>query len=98
LVPIEAMASGTPVVGSAVGGLNFTVISEETGLLVPPKDEEAFANAIDRILSDPQWRAQLSKNARKRMEEKFSWEGVASQLSDLYSRIINGQQYGEADA
>jgi len=98
LVPIEAMASGTPVIGSAVGGLNFTVVSEETGLLVPPKDEEAFANAIDRILSDPQWRAQLSKNARKRMEAKFSWEGVASQLSDLYSRIINGQQYGEADA
>ncbi len=98
LVPIEAMASGTPVVGSAVGGLNFTVVSEETGILVPPKDDQAFANAIDRILSDPQWRNELSKNARKRMEEKFSWEGVASQLSDLYRRIIKGQQYGEADA
>jgi len=89
LVPIEAMASGTPVVGSAVGGLNFTVISEETGLLVPPKDEEAFANAIDRVLSDPQWRNQLGKNARKRMEEEFSWEGVASQLNDLYSRFVS---------
>ena len=89
LVPIEAMASGTPVVGSAVGGLNFTVVSEETGLLVPPKDNAAFTEAIDRILSDPQWRNQLGENARKRMEEKFSWEGVTSQLSDLYSRIIN---------
>ena len=88
LVPIEAMASGTPVVGSAVGGLNFTVVSEETGLLVPPKDEKAFAQAIDRILSDPQWRDQLGKKARKRMEAEFSWEGVASQLSDLYFQII----------
>ena len=84
LVPIEAMASGTPVVGSAVGGLNFTVISEETGLLVPPKDEKAFAKAIDRILSDPEWRDQLGEKARKRMESGFSWEGVASQLNDLY--------------
>lgn len=89
LVPIEAMASGTPVVGSAVGGLNFTVVSEETGLLVPPKDEQAFAKAIDRVLNDPQWRNQLGENARKRMESEFSWEGVASQLSHLYRSILN---------
>ncbi|MDR9403953.1 MAG: glycosyltransferase, partial [Halothece sp. Uz-M2-17] len=87
LVPIEAMASGTPVVGSAVGGLNFTVVSEETGLLVPPKNDQAFASAIDRILSDPQWRNQLGENARKRMENEFSWEGVASRISDLYTSI-----------
>jgi len=88
LVPIEAMASGTPVVGSAVGGLNFTVVPEETGLLVPPKNEKAFAEGIDRILSNPQWRNQLGEKARKRMEREFSWEGVASQLSDLYERVI----------
>jgi len=87
LVPIEAMASGTPVVGSAVGGLNFTVISEETGLLVPPKDDQAFAKAIDRILTNPQWRNQLGEKARQRMENEFSWEGVASQISDLYQSI-----------
>ncbi|AFZ43907.1 glycosyl transferase group 1 [Halothece sp. PCC 7418] len=88
LVPIEAMASGTPVVGSAVGGLNFTVVSEETGLLVPPKDDQAFTKAIDRILSDPQWRNQLGDKARQRMENEFSWEGVASRLSDLYVSIL----------
>lgn len=96
LVPIEAMASGTPVVGSAVGGLKFTVISEETGLLVPPKDDQAFAKAIDRILSDSQWRNQLGENARKRMEEQFSWEGVASQLSELYQEILSGSFLDEA--
>ena len=88
LVAIEAMASGTPVVASDVGGLQFTVVSEETGLLAPPKDEVAFTAAIDRILMNPAWRMQLGEAARKRVETKFSWEGVASQLSELYSQLL----------
>ncbi len=87
LVAVEAMASGTPVIASDVGGLQFTVVSEETGLLAPPKNVEAFASAIDRIIGDLQWRDRLGINARKRVEEKFSWSGVASQLKDLYSRL-----------
>jgi glycosyltransferase involved in cell wall biosynthesis len=86
LVAIEAMASGTPVVASDVGGLQFTVVREETGLLAPPEDEAAFAEAIDRILVNPQWRDKLGQAGRKRVETKFSWDGVASQLSELYLR------------
>ena len=88
LVAIEAMASGTPVVASDVGGLQFTVVPEETGLLAPAKDEVAFAAAIDRILSNPTWRDQLGQAARKRVETKFSWEGVASQLTELYTELL----------
>lgn len=88
LVAIEAMASGTPVVASDVGGLQYTVVPEETGLLAPPKDDVAFASAIDRILSDSNFRNKLGLAARKRVESKFSWEGVAQQLSDLYTQII----------
>ncbi|MFE1746202.1 glycosyltransferase family 4 protein [Coleofasciculus sp. H7-2] len=88
LVAIEAMASGTPVVASDVGGLQFTVVPEETGLLAPPKDDAAFAAAIDRILANPEWGNQLGKNARVRVEKMFSWDGVASQLSDLYTHLI----------
>ncbi|MBE9047414.1 glycosyltransferase [Pleurocapsales cyanobacterium LEGE 10410] len=84
LVAIEAMASRTPVVASDVGGLKFSVANEVTGLLVPPQDETAFAGAIDAILSNPEWRAQLGTNARERVEAKFSWDGVASQLDDQY--------------
>ncbi len=87
LVAIEAMASGTPVVASDVGGLQFTVVSEETGLLAPPQDVEAFCSAIDRIISDSQWRDKLGQGGRKRVETKFSWDGVAHQLSDLYTEI-----------
>lgn len=88
LVAIEAMASGTPVVASDVGGLQFTVVPEQTGLLAPPKDDLAFAVAIDRILSDPIYRNKLAQAARKRVETKFSWEGVASQLSELYTELL----------
>lgn len=92
LVAIEAMASGTPVIASDVGGLQYTVVSEQTGLLVPAKDVAAFSQAIDRILADSQWREQLGVNARKRVEQKFSWNGVAAQLSDLYTQLIAQSQ------
>lgn len=88
LVAIEAMASGTPVVASDVGGLQFTVIPEETGLLVPPKDDAAFAQAIGRILADPAYRYQLGRAGRDRVEEMFSWDGVASQLGKLYQQVL----------
>lgn len=88
LVAIEAMASSTPVVASKVGGLQYSVVSEETGLLVPAKNDEAFANAIDRILADPDWRDRLGQAARARSVKRFSWDGVASQMSDLYESLL----------
>lgn len=89
LVAIEAMACSTPVVASDVGGLQFTVVPEETGLLAPVKNDVAFAQAIDRILLDPNFRDKLGQAARKRIETKFSWEGVATQLSQLYTDILS---------
>ena len=88
LVAIEAMASSTPVIASDVGGLQFTVVPEQTGLLAPPKNVPAFARAIDRILDNPEWRHLLGKNARQRVEAKFSWLGIASQLNDFYLQLI----------
>ncbi len=97
LVAIEAMASGTPVVASDVGGLQFTVVPEQTGLLAPPKDDAVFAAAIDRILMNPAWQVQLGQAARLRVETKFSWDGVASQLSKLYTQLLK-QEAVVADA
>jgi D-inositol-3-phosphate glycosyltransferase len=88
LVAIEAMACGTPVVASAVGGLKFTVIPEETGLLVPPQDVAGFATAIDRLISDTLWTQKVRRQAASRVQENFSWNGVAIQLSDLYRRSL----------
>ncbi|MBD2676615.1 MULTISPECIES: glycosyltransferase [Nostoc] len=88
LVAIEAMASKTPVVASNVGGLQFTVVPEVTGLLAPPKDEVAFAAAIDRILTNPTWRDQLGEAARQRTEIAFSWYSVGFRLTQLYTRLL----------
>ena len=85
---LEAMACGTPVVASDVGGLKFTVVPRETGLLAPPKNEVVFAGAIDRLLIDSAWAQQLGKAGRKRVESYFSWDGVASQLGQLYAQLI----------
>ncbi|PSB31985.1 glycosyltransferase family 4 protein [Chlorogloea sp. CCALA 695] len=89
LVAIEAMASATPVIASDVGGLQFTVVPEETGLLAPAKDDAAFSQAIDRILSlSPEEREKMGVAARRRVEKLFSWEGVAVQLGDLYTDLM----------
>jgi D-inositol-3-phosphate glycosyltransferase len=89
LVAIEAMSSGTPVVASDVGGLQFTVVHEETGLLAPAQDVSAFAEAIDRILLNPQWRDELGTAGKKRVTDKFSWDGVAHQLDQLYTYLLS---------
>ena len=89
LVAIEAMACRTPVVASSVGGLQFTVIPEVTGLLAPPQDEAAFAQAIDRILSNPAWGDELGQMARQRVEIAFSWDSVASTLGCLYNKLLS---------
>ncbi|WP_445174738.1 glycosyltransferase [Microcoleus sp.] len=88
LVALEAMASGTPVIASDVGGLKYTVVPQETGLLAPPKNEAVFADAIDRLLGDPLWRQQLGHTARQRVESYFSWDRIASQLSQLYTQLL----------
>lgn len=94
LVAIEAMASGTPVIASDVGGLRFTVVSSKTGLLVEPQNEVAFADAINRILSNPAWGKELGQAGQRRVQSHFSWDGVAGQLEDLYTAQL-GQLHRE---
>ena len=88
LVAIEAMACGVPVVASNVGGLKFTIIPEETGLLVEPKNIEAFANGIHRILFDELWVRKMRKQASANVNQRFSWTGVTIQLSELYRHVL----------
>jgi D-inositol-3-phosphate glycosyltransferase len=88
LVAIEAMACGTPVVASDVGGLRFTVLPEKTGLLVPPKDTHAFAKAIQRILNNELGDRKLRTQANASVNQRFSWTSVGIQLSDLYRRLL----------
>ena len=88
LVAIEAIACGTPVIASKVGGLRFTVIPEETGLLVPPRDVDELAGAIERVLQDELWAKKLRKQTSHPHNARFSWKNSAMQLSDLYRYIL----------
>src|SRR5207302_1759145 len=66
IVPLEAMACGVPVIASAVGGLTDTVVHGETGLLVPPRDPAAVAEAAKRLLACPVMRASFGRAGVRR--------------------------------
>lgn len=83
LVPIEAMASRTPVVASNVGGLKYTILNGRTGYLCSPKDYEAFAESIDKILGSTEIRDLLGRNGYERTCNLFKWESVCTKLSKL---------------
>ncbi len=86
LVALEAMASGTPVVASSVGGLQWTVRDGETGFLVARRSPEEFASAIGRLLYDDRLRTRMSDGAVK-LAREFSWEVVADRVLSLYSDL-----------
>ena len=92
LVPIEAMASSTPVVASNVGGLKFTVVNNVTGYLCPPKNNEAFCEAIDKILSSTELRDKLGKQGVDRMRKMFKWQNVCANLTEQYKKCIKAIQ------
>uniref|UniRef100_UPI00358E4D98 D-inositol 3-phosphate glycosyltransferase-like n=1 Tax=Myxine glutinosa TaxID=7769 RepID=UPI00358E4D98 len=91
MVAIEAMASRLPVVASDVGGLRHIVVSGETGYVCPPRDHCAFSEAIDLILSDPELAEDAGRKGRKRVESHFTWDIVASKLSDLYKMLLKDE-------
>lgn len=87
LVPIEAMASSTPVVASDVGGLKFTIVNNETGYLCTPKADAEFTAAIDKILASPALRDQLAAAGLERVRKMFKWENVTANLSQVYHAL-----------
>lgn len=87
LVALEAMASGTPVIASQVGGLKFTVRDGETGLLVPRRTPEAFAQALADILGNDGMRSEMAA-AAVRAAGEFSWDVVADRVLSLYLDVL----------
>ncbi|HEY6542897.1 MAG TPA: glycosyltransferase [Ktedonobacteraceae bacterium] len=87
LTPLEAMACGSPVIGSAVGGIMFTIKHGETGLLVPPRDPHTLAASLQRLLDQPEVRKRMGAAARKRIEREFSWSIVAMRTGALYDAV-----------
>jgi alpha-maltose-1-phosphate synthase len=103
IINLEAMACGTPVVGSKVGGIAESVVHGTTGLLVPfaprgrtdpaPLDPEKFASdlaaAVNLLLLDPTMRRDMGLAARKRVVEHFGWDVIAAQTLLFYEELLS---------
>lgn len=88
LTPLEGMACGRPVIGSAVGGITFTIADGETGFLVPPRDPDALSMRLQQLLADPDLRATMGQAARLRVEQEFTWPTVAERTAALYETLL----------
>ncbi|MCZ7572116.1 MAG: glycosyltransferase [Ardenticatenaceae bacterium] len=88
LTPLEAMACGRPVIGSAVGGITFTVEDGVTGFHVPPRTPEVLADRLHELLTQPELRAEMGRAARARVERKFTWPMVAQHTAMLYEALL----------
>jgi len=88
ITPVEAMACGTPVVGARVGGIQYTVVDGVTGLLVPPRDPEALAAAVCRLLGDEALRRRFASQGLTRAADLFTWDAVVEQIEARCESII----------
>jgi glycosyltransferase involved in cell wall biosynthesis len=93
MTPLEAMACAKPVVGSRVGGIKTSVSDGETGYLVPPRAPEALAERVLRLLSDPALQFRLGRAARRRIEEHYTWERVATLAAATFSEVAAPHAY-----
>jgi glycosyltransferase involved in cell wall biosynthesis len=85
---LEAMAAGLPVVATAVGGTPEVVVDGVTGFLVPPRDPQALADAILRLLRDPDLRRRMGEAGRAHVTEHFSVEQMVHKRERLYEELL----------
>jgi len=85
-VALEAMACGTPVIASRVGGLQQTVEDGVTGFLVPAGDKDALAEKLRFVLSNGGLRQRLAANARHKARE-YTWQRVATRIVEVYEEL-----------
>jgi glycosyltransferase involved in cell wall biosynthesis len=88
---LEAMAAGKPVVASYIEGMDEVIIADETGLLVPPADPQALAQAIRLLLADPVRADAMGRSGKDRVQRHFRLEKMVVRLLDTYDEVLTGR-------
>jgi glycosyltransferase involved in cell wall biosynthesis len=86
VVMIEAMSCAKPVIASNIGGITDVVEHNVNGLLVPPGDVSALAQAIEQLATDETLRKMLGENAKRIVDERFNWDKITGDLISLYEK------------
>ena len=91
MVALEAMASGTPVIASQVGGLAFLVKDGETGFHVPDQDPDALCEKLSQILGDSKLREAMGLRASQYAKD-YAWANIAAQIVDVYNELVGDKE------
>lgn len=84
---LEAMAAGLPIIGTPVGGITDFLKDEKTGLFCKAGNPQDLADKIARLIKDDDLRKRLSDNGRKLVQEKYSWDKIAKEFENVYSKF-----------
>lgn len=95
IILLEAMACGCPIVASDIVGYRGVLDEGEQGLLVPPKDEEALAMALRRLILDPALRKRMGQSGAAKAQG-YSWSSVASRVLDYYEELLAERERAQA--
>ena len=88
MVLIEAMACGTPVIGSNIGGIPYVIKDNETGLLVEPKDSKGISSTVEKLLKDQELWDKLRKNGIKEVKEKYDWKMIVDKTEKVFKSVV----------
>jgi glycosyltransferase involved in cell wall biosynthesis len=91
LAVIEAMAAGKAIVATDVGGVRDLIGDDQNGIILPPSDEKALADAIRTLATNNSLRLEMGSNARRRAEALFRWSAVARKTTEVYDELIKSK-------
>jgi D-inositol-3-phosphate glycosyltransferase len=97
ITPVEAMACGTPVIGSAVGGIKTTVLDGKTGYLVEPNDPDELAARLADLLLDPTRARTFGRRAVRRANALYTWRRVAQSIAAIYDEVLDASRNERPD-
>jgi glycosyltransferase involved in cell wall biosynthesis len=92
MVLVEAMACGTPVIGSAVGGIPYVIEDGVTGLLVAPGDHRALAEACRKVVGDPSTADRLGAAGREAVIKRYAWPDLTNRYLMLFADLLGSQR------